>query len=152
MSIRLETSQRTGIDNYQEREISSFELNWARNLKTLYPNAISRTRSTALYNCHGLTFASRRTGFDARGQLETILRDDSYKEIEMPDVKAGDVVVYFSDRGDANHSGFIVEYRPPEIILPIVCSKWGKAGEFIHGLRDCPQLYGPVIKFYRCEP
>jgi hypothetical protein len=152
MAIRLETSKRTGIKNYQDREISAFELNWARALPAKYPRAIPRTSSTALYNCHGLTFASRRTKIVATSQIQTILNDDSYRQIPMKDVKPGDVVIYFSENDDdANHSGIVVEYRP-DYAAPIICSKWGNGGEFIHGLSDCPSMYGPTKKFYRCEP
>ena len=59
--IRLETSRRTGIENHQDNEISTFHLNWARDLGRLHPRARPRTSTSALYNCHGLTFASRRT-------------------------------------------------------------------------------------------
>lgn len=148
--ITLETSKRTGIRNYQDHEISAFDLNWSRTLPRLFPRAVARTDSSPSYNCHGLTFASRRTKILEWSELQKILRDDAYVEIEMTDVMPGDIVIYL-DQGDANHSGIVVEYRAGQTVLPIICSKWGSAGEFIHALRDCPSAYGPDIKFYRCK-
>mgnify|MGYP001562690834 CR=1 FL=1 len=152
MTIRLETSKRTGIVNSQEREISVFDLNWARKLMRQFPKAIPRTEPTALYNCHGLTFASRRTRIFLSSEIPKILNDDKYKEIDIKEAKGGDIVVYFDENGDANHSGIVVantEYDQ-RLILPMICSKWGNGGEFIHGLNDCPRIYGPQTKFYRC--
>ena len=147
--IRLETSKRTGIDNHQDRQVSAFDVNWARDIPKLHSRAVPRTGVSASYNCHGLTFASRRTHIIDWGEIQKILRDDNYKEVELKDVKPGDIVVYLRD-GDANHSGMVVEHTPNLTVLPMVCSKWGAAGEFIHGLMDCPAAYGPDYKFYRC--
>ena len=67
----------------------------------------------------------------------------------MREVLGGDVVIYYDDEGDPNHSGLVVEYSDDRLI-PRICSKWGFAGEFIHWLNDVPEMYGPVHKFYRC--
>src|SRR5229473_533486 len=148
MAIRLETSKRTGIDNHQDHEISAFHLNWARRIGRDHPQARPRTDLSALYNCHGLTFASRRTRIEKSREVQRILEDDDYQEIAMPDVLPGDVVIYYSDGGDPNHSGIVVEVSP-DLLAPIVCSKWGNADEFVHALRDCPNFYGPNHRFLR---
>lgn len=151
MAIRLETAKRSGITNHQDTELSSFHLNWAKDIGKSHPNAKPRTGPSAQYNCHGLTFASRRTRIELTAGLQLILKEDSYKEIhDMKNVLPGDVVIYCSDRGDMNHSGIIVE-AGNSLIVPIVCSKWGNAGEFIHALGDCPVLYGPLHRFFRCN-
>lgn len=149
MAIRLETSRRTGIDNHQDSELSAYHVNWARDLAARYPRAQPRTEQSPCYNCHGLTFASRRTRIEKSSGIQRILMDDDYHEILMKDVLPGDIVIYYSETGDPNHSGVVVEFRPP-LLVPIICSKWSNAGEFIHGLRDCPTIYGPEIRFYRC--
>lgn len=151
MAIRLETSKNTGIKNFQDKEIGTFERNWSRNLPKKFPKIVPRTEPTPLYNCHGLTFASRRTKIISWNELKKILADDCYEELKLSAVKPGDIVLYFSETGDATHSGVIVEYDPPNTVVPLVCSKWGNAGEFIHSLRDCPDVYGPDVKFYRCR-
>ena len=148
--IRLETSKRRGIDNHQDRQISTFEENWARDLPKQYPLAKPRTGMSAEYNCHGLTFASRRTHIIDWGELLKIIDDDNYEEIPLDEVKAGDIVIYLRD-GDANHSGIIVDYTHNVTLLPMVCSKWGIGGEFIHALLMRPLAYGPDYKFFRCR-
>lgn len=150
MQIRLETSKRSGIDNYQGSEISNFNLNWSRELSKKFPRAIIRSKESSLYNCHGLTFANRRTSIIRMFYINLILKDDQYDEIPMASVLAGDVVIYYSDQGDPNHSGIVVEYSS-QLITPIIYSKWGNGGEFIHALNHCPNIYGPIYKFYRCK-
>jgi hypothetical protein len=149
VAIRLETSKRQGIDNHQDAEVTAFDQRWSRRLPALHPNAIARTAPSPLFNCHGLTFASRRTRILDWQNILKIIKDDAWQEIEMRDVLPGDVVIYFDDEGDPSHSGIIVE-APGDRLLPRVCSKWGSAGEFIHWLTDVPQIYGSIHKFYRC--
>jgi hypothetical protein len=148
--IRLETSRRTGIHNVQEFEISAFHLNWNARIPKDFPDATPRGEMSALYNCHGLTFASRRTRVENTQCLHQILHDDDWKPLEAKEVLPGDIVIYFSEEGEANHSGVIVQCDAP-LYLPIVFSKWGNAGEYIHKLTYCPSIYGPVTKFYRCH-
>ncbi len=77
------------------------------------------------------------------------MSDDKYDEVKLGQVMAGDIVVYYSEEGDPNHSGIVVE-AGGELLVPMICSKWSNAGEYIHGLRDCPSLYGPNFRFFRC--
>jgi hypothetical protein len=150
MAIRLETSLRRGIENHKDVELTHVDLNWAADIAASHPKARPRTSPSAAYNCHGLTFASRRTRIIKNSALTAILEDDTYKDIDLQDAMPGDIVIYQSDDGDLNHSGIVVEAGPP-LVVPMICSKWGNAGEFVHGLRDCPAIYGPVTKFYRCR-
>src|SRR5262245_13590387 len=142
MAIRLETSARSGIANFQTTQISAFHLNWSKDIAKQHPQARPRTPPSPTYNCHGLTFASRRTSIERSAGIRTILLDDQYHEIPMTDVLPGDIVLYRSQEGDLNHSGVVVEYGA-HVLVPVICSKWGSAGEFVHGLNDCPGLYGP---------
>src|SRR5205807_602822 len=150
MAIRLDTSKRRGVDNHQDSEITEPYRRWFRTLPNLHPNAVPRTEPSALLNCHGLTFASRRTKIVDWKNLQKILMDDVWIEIPLQQALPGDVVIYFDDDGDANHSGIVVESIGVNII-PKICSKWGYAGEFLHWLSDVPRFYGPVHKFYRCR-
>ena len=149
MAIRLETSKRQGIANHQDTEISAYCRNWARDLPKAHPKAIQRTPLSPTYNCHGLTFANRRTRIENTAEIHKIVDDDQYHEVPLPNVLPGDVAIYYAEDGDANHSGLVVDV--PDTLGPIICSKWGAAGEYVHALRDCPKMYGPVIKFYRCR-
>jgi|SRR5690348_14248562 len=146
--IRLETSKRNGIENIQWFEIASCERNWALEIPKRFPRVVQRTEMSASYNCHGLTFASHRTRIIDDAVLR-ILSDDQWHEIGILEVLPGDIVVYFSEEGDPNHSGLIVEKDPLGVHL--VCSKWGSAGEYIHRLNDCHSMYGPNKKFFRCR-
>lgn len=147
--IRLETSKRSGIDNIQLFDLSAFERNWAAEIPRRY-KVEQRTGTSAVYNCHGLTFACRRTRITNTESIERILSDDNWVEIEMRDVRAGDIVVYYSEEGEANHSGIIVACN--DLGIPTIYSKWGSAGEYIHLVTEYPhQLYGPNKKFYRCQ-
>lgn len=124
-------------------------LNVAKDFPRRYPNAICRTNPSGAYNCHGMTFASRRTWIYSPASIRHILDDDAYREVTLSDVLPGDIVVYYSETEDANHSAIVLEWRSG-LVQPIVYSKWAHAGEFIHGLRDCPALYGPMTRFFRC--
>jgi hypothetical protein len=150
MSIRLETSTHRGIENWQGTEISTYNLNWAKEIPKEFSQAKPRTNPSPLYNCHGMTFACRRTSIVKSSSLQDILDDDKYDEIPSREVLPGDIVIYYSQQGDPNHSGIVVENNPP-LYVPIICSKWGNAGEFIHSLSHCPKLYGPHHKFFRCK-
>lgn len=81
--------------------------------------------------------------------VEAVLQDDKYVEIQLGSVLPGDVVLYFDEDGALTHSGLVVEYNP-EHFSPVICSKWGCGGEFVHYLGDCPKSYGRRPKFYRC--
>ena len=149
MAIRLETSKGRGIDNYQETQITNSHITWHRHLVKKYRKAIPRTIQSPTYNCHGLTFGSRRTKIDKPTHIQRILDDDEYKPVEMKDVLPGDIVIYYSEAGDPNHSGIVLEYSE-RLVVPMIYSKWGNAGEFVHALRDCPTIYGPDFMFFRC--
>jgi hypothetical protein len=154
MQLRFETAARRVFVGYQDTEVSAFELNWAKAIPRLFPRAIERTKVCPRYNCHGLTFASRRAKVMAKAPvILMLLEDDSLKEVhELRHVLPGDVVVYYpEDESEANHSGIVVEHDTA-YGEPLVVSKWGNAGEYIHRLSDCPSIYGPKKKFYRCEP
>jgi hypothetical protein len=150
MTIRLETSTARGIDNHQNAQVTHQVIAWDRKMQQDYPNAIPRTKVTVSYNCHGLTFASRRTWVYKSTSIQHILGDDHYEEIvDVHNVLPGDIAIYYSDKGDPNHSGVVVGAGPP-LVVPVICSKWANTGEFIHSVRDCPTIYGPTVRYYRC--
>jgi hypothetical protein len=113
-----------------------------------YPNAIHRpVNPTAVYNCHGLTFASRRTWIHSADEVKKILAEDDYIKIDYSAEKIlpGDIIVYLKD-GDIEHSGIVVEMvqgRGPRIL-----SKWGKCHEVIHFPMECPWK-DAVREYYR---
>jgi hypothetical protein len=121
-------------DIHYKKWLAEFETKWKRVQCVLRPGKILR------YNCHGMTFASRRTWIDDREAVSKILRDDGYEQVQnVADVLPGDVVVYFDDHGRADHSGIVVEAADPaSLSIPKVVSKWAWAYEVVHWANQCP--------------
>jgi hypothetical protein len=112
--------------------LADFEKKWKGVQCVLRPGKILR------YNCHGLTFASRRSWIDDKEAVSRILSEDGYDEVKLvAEVMPGDVVVYFDKYGRADHSGVVVE-APGLLPIPKVVSKWAWAYEVIHWANQCP--------------
>jgi hypothetical protein len=124
----------------------------ARDFRAKYPGCNHRpTRVSLQYNCHGLTFAARRTAITDGESIQAILDDDGYVSVVEDGVEAGDIVVYSED-GDYSHSGIVTKIDPVGNAKVIwVLSKWGKAHEVIHRVHDCPYAGHPgtEIRFWR---
>ena len=104
-------------------------------------------KESPIYNCHGLTFGSRRTHLN---EIDKILKEDFYKEVSSDDIREGDVVVYVSDIG-VIHSGIVIGIIEGKgINVPLVLSKWGLLGEYVHLYNCCPFMrQSEGIVFYR---
>jgi hypothetical protein len=100
------------------------------------PNSVEITERrgpTRSYNCHGLTFLSRRAWLGRQEALLATLRDDGYQRIALSDVLPGDIVLYQEQSGIIEHTGIVVWIdEQPSSRLPWIISKWGKCGEFLH--------------------
>ncbi len=118
-------------------------------LRARYRSATFRTSLIPVYNCHGMTFASRRTAIDETEAVRTIINEDAYDELPVGEVLPGDIIVYFSPEGDVEHSGIVAQVvrGPGEVLTPLVYSKWGKGSEVLHAWGDCP--YVPNVRYYR---
>lgn len=109
-----------------------------------YPKALHRPSGPSRqYNCHGLTFAARRTVIWKASEVAKVINDDEYVRIELKDVLPGDVALYYSG-GDVEHSGIVVANVP----VPLILSKWGKCHEVVHKVHECPYDSSNVI-YYR---
>ncbi|MBI5662549.1 MAG: hypothetical protein HZC46_10430 [Ignavibacterium album] len=145
--IILQTRKGNNISNFQNPEISEFNKNYFAKIESQYKNAKKRSEPTGLYNCHGMTFASRRCFIEDPNEILMILKEDDYCEINYKDVLPGDIIVYFSN-GDVEHSGVVVEEPKKPLYVPLIFSKWSVHSEFIHFANDCP--YDKTnIKYYR---
>jgi len=114
--------------------------------KRAHPRALHRpVGPSRKYNCHGLTFASRRTWIWQSSEIAKIIRDDDYEVVDLKDVCPGDVAVYYKD-GDAEHSGIVVQKG--DLGVPLVLSKWGPCHEVVHLVWQCPYDAGNVV-YYR---
>ena len=149
-SIPLATRHGSFIPNERRREKHPEQLKASIELLDRELPAAKLRSATALYNCMGLVFASRRTWVDT-GELETILLEDDYKRLAGPDgARIGDVVVYGRE-DEVRHVGVIVGTQvnlmtgSREIS---VMSKWGADGEYIHELDYVPALLGRPSAFW----
>lgn len=115
------------------------------------PNVRLRS-ATAVYNCMGMIFASRRTWIDPV-HLTTILIDDGYRRITIEYVQIGDIAVYRApeDPRVASHVAVIVKIEP-EIATAswkiTVMSQWGADGEYIHPIDEVPIILGKPVEFW----
>jgi hypothetical protein len=138
------------ISNEQGIEVSAQDLGQQQDFDRDYGEVIKRRGApTPRYNCHGLTFASRRTGVYEDVVVHQILREDGYQEIPPALVLPGDVIVYFGEGGDIEHSGVVLTSPMDSALqIPTVCSKWGKYRELIHPANRCPYTFA-TAKYFR---
>jgi len=153
-SITLQTRKGVGseiINSQINRPLDLWDLGSAEKIKRLYNFASYRTAPCGYYNCHGMTFASRRTRIYDGVDLARILKEDNYDQVPQDIVLEGDVVMYYRN-GDPQHSGIVVTVpkKSDSITTIRVASKWGHGHEVVHALRDCPYSQNcDVILFYR---
>lgn len=148
-SLPLSTRRRNHIPNVPRLEsrpsvLSSSVVDYKR----LYPNAVLRS-ITAVYNCVGLPFASRRTCIEP-DFTSMILIEDGYVELSnQAQAKIGDIVVY--KHGDeVSHVGIVLEIRDAVSLARqlFVLSKWGPFGEYIHPIDEVPPLFGRPAEYW----
>ena len=78
-----------------------------------------------------------------------------YKEIDIADIKKGDIVGFFdstdeTDCGEYTVQHFGLIYKTDNTIQgTIIRSKWGKEAIYEGNLNDLPEIYGNMVKFYR---
>lgn len=116
-------------------------------------DAIPRTLTSSLiFNCHGLTFASRRTSIHEEDVVRRLLSDeDDYSEVDIRDVLPGDIVVYYGPRNTIPHTGVVISMpQERDFGIPWVVSKWGHFREYMHRANQVPPQWSyETLKFYR---
>lgn len=106
-----------------------------------------RKPALGIYNCFGHVWANRRTAIYEPSEIQTILREDGYRQLpddELP--VAGDIALYQdANRGTYLHVGEVVNVpREEEIQNLRILSKWNDScGEDYHHPRDVPPQYEP---------
>jgi hypothetical protein len=135
-ALALQTRKKSDIQNEINRT-SLDDLKAASDrFKADYPNAEHRpTQPCSTYNCHGLTFGSRRTWIWEPSEIAKILSEDDYVSVPIADVRAGDIIVYTEPTGEPIHSGLVLSMTESG---PKILSKWGNCHEVIHLPSDCP--------------
>lgn len=147
--IVLESRRGREIPNAQQYELSAYEKNSLPLYEKLYPapEFTHRSKLNPVYNCHGMTFASRRTWVHDTATIRQILEDDCYSRVDEADALPGDVVLYVAEDGDVEHSGIVVREKK-DLDFPLICSKWGKWGEVIHPVHRSPYS-AKKFEYYR---
>lgn len=149
-SINTETANCWPIPNQQNIGIVGNEDVMARRFLSEY-DARLRSIATTRYNCHGLTFGSRRTCIDDPKSIAQILSDDGYKHVAREAVLPGDIVLYYDIvDGTVSHSGLVVGVPSDRNSSVLVVSKWGVVGaEYLHAADKCP--YKGEFQYFRID-
>jgi hypothetical protein len=132
MSPAEVTYQRRAIETWKQKDRRPGEVR-------------ERRRPSYDYNCHGLTFLSRRAWLqEADAALRQVLTDDGYREVPLNAVLPGDIVLYRDRAGQIEHTGVVtsVDGEGPLRVLWVV-SKWGASGEYIHPFNKSPYTGTP---------
>lgn len=107
VGIELATVLNHPIPNIQILELSLDERRQAQDYHRRFGSSVEpRGAACAQYNCHGMTFASRRTNVTLDEAVELIIEDDNYVKIDDGSIKPGDVALYFKG-GRVEHSGIV---------------------------------------------
>lgn len=93
------------------------------------------------YNCAGHVWGARRTTITSEQAVQQILREDSYRKIDMGKSAVGDFVLFFDvDPIAFLHVGRIIEIQEGDGIVrtPMLLSKMNWGGEVVHSAYDHP--------------
>lgn len=148
--LLLQTRCKSDIANHMSRAspLDGMKLQ-IEAFKREYPDACHRAVGPcATFNCHGLTFGSRRTWIGT-SEIQKILDEDEYVQIEYAEVMPGDIAIYRSEDGSVDHSGIVVEQQNG-LRQPRILSKWALCHEVVHLPFECP--YSDMqITYYRIK-
>jgi hypothetical protein len=139
----IQTRAGNAIPNERGLKMTDLEVRqWVAWQQGEFPEGqILRVRKlpSGAYNCHGMTFLSRRGFVLDEDAVALVLQDDQYYQIEDSQVRSGDVILYYYENGDLEHSGVVAFVDPFETVrVPWILSKWGQAGEYLHRYNYCP--------------
>lgn len=141
-AIYMQTSRRRWIKNCQQSVLLDSEELTSQRAEAKFESKFHGEICT-LYNCHGLTFAARRTGIFEDEEVQKIL-DDEYIEIKNhSQSQVGDVVIYYSEGIGIAHSGLIIfaKHTPNDLSEVRVLSKEKKYREIIHLIVKTPYFH-----------
>ncbi|HTH56951.1 MAG TPA: hypothetical protein VL728_12965, partial [Cyclobacteriaceae bacterium] len=81
-SIATQTSRKSNIENQQYSIATKQEINSEIQFERLFGlDSKFQGEETKIYNCHGLTFVSKRTGI-YKDEVINLILNDEYKEIK----------------------------------------------------------------------
>jgi hypothetical protein len=146
--IVIQTRRGTPISNVQEYDLPPYYLQLDKEQDEKYqePFVFFVSNPSSYYNCHGLIFGSRRSAIWDPQEILKILEEDDYQLVEnTSNVQRGDIIIYFGEHGDAEHSGLVIGKREG---LPLILSKWGYGKEAVHIFSVCP-YDSSRVRYYR---
>lgn len=158
--IGLDSRSRRRVQNAQRLEaITELERGvWFEFFERKIIGPAYRAEFDPMFNCHGLTFASRRTHINDPSVVEQVLADDGYRLLEeWSGVQPGDIIVYRDiANGEITHTGIVIENvqstLSSRICSPKIWSKWGQGKEVLHRFDQCPYMKDASVSFYRLDP
>lgn len=151
LALRSELALHTRCENQIANEINrggslAGDFLQAADIRAKYRFEFHRpTSPSRVYNCHGLSFGSRRTWIHDPKEIAKILADDDYEIVPFDQVMPGDIAVYYVN-GDAEHSGVVIKVEPLQ--PPMILSKWGFLHEVVHKVANCP-YDARQVRYYR---
>ncbi|MBN1422401.1 MAG: hypothetical protein JXP34_26735 [Planctomycetes bacterium] len=148
-SILTQTRMGWDIPNTQSFDSGLTDQCQLEDQKLKYKKAEFRTGLIPIFNCHGLTFAARRTAISDTSAVRRILKEDCYTRISPDQVQPGDIILYTSSTdGDLEHSGVVIALPDERPLVPKILSKWGFGAEVLHWANDCPYDFSQAA-YYR---
>lgn len=151
IGIRTHSSADTPIINSQSKILLFSEVNYANSFEADFDSKF-QGNADPYYNCHGLTFACKRTGIYQNSEIWKIINEE-YRPIKSEgELLVGDVILYLSsDEQEILHSGIVVRANYDPIPDIKIYSKILKGREIIHHPRKCTYYtqFNATIKYYR---
>jgi hypothetical protein len=149
--IILQTRLGVQIENIQSWNLTALDWNPVSNDSIRkYVHARQLSEACPVYNCHGLTFGSRRTA--VTHEVSPILAQDGYSEVPEAAAREGDIAAYIEEN-EISHTGFVIGREALLIGSSTtlrIWSKWSRGPEMSHLVQDCPYYAGEgSVRFFR---
>lgn len=110
-------------------------------------------RGNPRYNCHSYAWWDQSEGNTWWiERVEPYVSDPLVSQVYgMDNLRLGDLITYRSTPVTVwNHSGVITGLHPNgSVVTPMVASKWGEAGVYIHTIANCPYSTSGLHRFWR---
>ena len=139
-TIRLDTRLGTSVANAQSCSPDSRTESIFNHIVSKHSQWVKRKKSCGTYNCFGHVWASRRTCIYESGEINKILSEDGYRNIDENVATRGDVALYLTeDNKTIWHAGII---EPRQMVNTNVTVLWVLSklndimGEVFHQIND----------------
>jgi hypothetical protein len=146
-ALALDTRKKRHVGNETrlEKPLAGM-LEIAAIIEKTYPHT-RLVSASAICNCFGLAFGSRRTWILDLIEVRKVLDDDGYKPVAWDPQSwgLGDIVLYRTQEDPLRHVAVIVQNDPlPGVgqFLTRVLSVWGESGEYVHPIEVGHPLLG----------